>query len=63
MWKDHRKRDYLLYQVGIPHIYNAQEAQIVGNVGPSIPQIYAAFDKNHVDHQTYIIEMEGKLYD
>ena len=39
--KDHRKRVCLQYQGGRPQIYNAQEAQKVGDVGHRIPWIYA----------------------
>lgn len=61
--KDHRKNDCPLYQGGISQIYSAQEVQTVGDVGQSIPWIYAAFDNKQADHQTSIIDMEGKLCD
>jgi len=40
----------MLYHGGRPWIYSAQEAQTVGNVGKSIPRIYAEFDNKQVDH-------------
>ena len=47
----------------MPQIYSAQEAQTIGEVGQSIPRIYAALDNIQADHQASIIEMEGKLCD
>lgn len=35
----------------------------MGDVGQSIPQIYATLDNRQADHQASIIEMNGKLYD
>lgn len=49
------------HQGGRPHIYSAQEAQIVGDVGQSIPHIYATMDTKQANQQVSIIEMEGKL--
>jgi len=34
---------------------------MVGDVGQSIPRIYASLDSKEVDQHAYIIEMEGKL--
>lgn len=59
--KDHHKKDCLLYHGGRYHIYISQEAHIVGDVGHSIPQIYASFDNKQEYHQTSIIEMEGNI--
>ena len=61
--KEHLQKDFSLYQGGIPQIYSAKEAQIVVDVGQSIPQIYATLDNIQEDHQESIIEMDGKLYD
>jgi len=52
---DHCRRDFPSHQSGRPHIYSSQEAQTVGDVGQSIPWIYAAADKRQVDHEAYII--------
>ena len=38
-----------------------QEAQTVGDVGQSIPHIYVALDNKHAEHQSSIIEMDGKI--
>ena len=43
---------------GIPHIYSAREAHIVGDVGQSIRYIYATLDNSR-----HITEMDGKLCD
>ena len=42
---------------------SAKEAKTIGDVGKSIPRIYATFDKKQVDHQASIIQMEGQLCD
>lgn len=34
---------------------------MVGEVGQSIPRIYATMDNFQADHQASIIEMEGKM--
>ena len=57
------RRIFHIYQGGRPQIYSAQEAQIVGDVGYSIPQIFTALYNRHVNHHASIIEMEGKLCD
>ena len=36
---------------------------MVGDVGQSNPHIYVALDNRQANHQTSIIDMEGKLYD
>lgn len=61
--KYHYNKGCQLYQGGRPHIYNAQEAQTIGDVGHSIPWIYAAMDNKKTNHQASIIEMEEKLCD
>jgi len=55
--------DFPQHQGGRPKIYSAQEAQTVGDVGQSIPCIYVAVENRQAEHQTSIIEMDGKLYD
>jgi len=59
--KDHRKKDCPLHQGGRPHIYSAQEAQKVGDVGHDIPRSYVVVDNMKVDHQASIIDMDGEL--
>ncbi len=49
--KDHRKRGCPQYQSGgIPQIYSAKEAHIVGDFGHRIPQIYTTVDNRQADH-------------
>jgi len=52
-----------LHQGSRTHIYSAQEAHTIAYVGQSILRIYEAVDNRQVDHQTSIIEIEGKLHD
>lgn len=61
--KEHLKRDCLQNQGVRPHIYSAQEAQKVGDIGQSIPWIYAALDNKQAEHQATVIEMDSKLCD
>ena len=61
--KDHHNRDCPQYQGGIPQIYSAQEAHIVGDVGHNIPQIYVTVENKKANHHESIIEMDGKLDD
>jgi len=35
----------------------------MGDVGKSVPRIYATLDNMKDDHQASIIKMEGKIYD
>ena len=35
----------------------------MGNVGQSVPRIYAALENKQVGHQAFIIEMDGKICD
>ena len=56
--KNHYSKQY-------PHkistINNIQEVSIVGDVGISIPRIYATLDGRQVDHQSWMIEVAGKV--
>ena len=60
---DHHKRYCPQYQGVRPQIYSVHEALIIGDVGQRVPHIYAALDNKQEDHQTSIIEMNGKLCD
>ena len=48
--KDHRKMDFPQYQGGRTHIYSAQEAQKIGDVGHNIPWTYVVMDSRKEDH-------------
>jgi len=39
--------------------HSAQKAQIVGDVGQSIPWIYVPVDNKQANHQASILKMEG----
>jgi len=47
---EHHRGYFPQHLGGRPWIYSAQEAQKVGDVGKSIPKIYAALDNRHIDH-------------
>jgi hypothetical protein len=44
-------------------IHNLQEASIVGDVGRSVHRINGAIDGRQVDHQSSVVEIEGKIND
>jgi hypothetical protein len=43
--------------------HNLQETSIVGDVGRSLHQINAAIDGRQADHQSSVVEIEGKIND
>ena len=40
---------------------NIQEAEIVGQVPRTVPRIYAVLEDRQVDHQSTVVEVEGKV--
>jgi hypothetical protein len=42
-------------------VHNLQEASIVGDVGRSLHQINAIIDGRQDDHQSSMVEIEGKI--
>jgi hypothetical protein len=42
-------------------VHNIQEASTVGDVGRSIPRIYAALDDRQAEHKSHMIEVAGKI--
>jgi hypothetical protein len=44
-------------------IHNLQEASIVGDMGRSMHRINATIDGRQVDHQSSVVEIEGKIND
>jgi hypothetical protein len=42
--------------------HNLQEASIVGDIGRSMHKINATLDGRKADHQSTIVEIEGKIY-
>jgi hypothetical protein len=58
----HLRRNYpRLILANITSIQNLQEASIVGDVGRSLHQIDAAIDDRQDDHQSSVVEIEGKI--
>ena len=41
--------------------YNIHEAEIVGQVARTAPRIYAALEDHQEDHQSIVVEVEGKI--
>jgi hypothetical protein len=42
-------------------VHNLQEASIVGDVGRSLHRINASMDGRQADHQSSVVEIEGKI--
>jgi predicted aspartyl protease len=42
-------------------VHNIQEDEIVEDMGGNMPRIYAALDNKQAEHQSLMIEMEGKI--
>jgi hypothetical protein len=42
-------------------VHNLQEASIVGDVGRSLHQIKAVVDGRQDEHQSFVVEIEGKI--
>jgi hypothetical protein len=42
-------------------VHNIQEVDTIEDIGRSMPRIYVAFDKNKVEYQSPIIEVEGNI--
>jgi len=61
--KEHFRKDFTSHHGGSPEIYNDQEVQTIGDVGQSIPWMYATLDNRQLDQYASIIEMYGKLCD
>jgi predicted aspartyl protease len=52
-----------LNPIGRTTVQNLQEYSTVGDVGRSIHRIHAVVDGRQVDHQSTIMEVEGKIHD
>ena len=42
-------------------VHNIQGAEVVGQVVRTIPRIYEALEDLHADHQSTVVEVEGKI--
>ena len=45
----------------VSQVHNTQGAEIVGQVARTIPRIYAALKDCQADHQSTVVEVEGKI--
>ena len=43
--------------------YNIQEAETVDQVARAVPRIYAALEDHQADHQSTVVEVEGKIFE
>ena len=43
--------------------YNIQEEETVGQVARVVPRIYATLEDRQADHQSTVVEIEGKIVD
>jgi hypothetical protein len=61
--KPHLLRNFPYNNFSNKTIRNIQEATTVGDIGKSIHKINAALDGRKEDHQSTILEIEGKVHD
>jgi hypothetical protein len=52
-----------LIAANITAVHNLQEASTVGDMGRSLHRINAAIDGRQADHQSSLVEVEGKIHD
>ena len=45
----------------VSQVHNIQGAETVGQVAMTIPRIYAALEDRQADHQSTVVEVEGKI--
>ena len=58
---NHMRRNYS-HEIGnVRQVHNVQEAETVGQVARTIPRIYAALEDRQADHQSTVVEVEGKI--
>jgi hypothetical protein len=43
------------------NFHNVQQDEIVEDMGRNVPRIYATLEKNKVEYQSYMIEVEGMI--
>jgi hypothetical protein len=62
--KPHLRRNCpCLISANIIVVHNLQEASTVGDVGRSLHRINAAINGRQADHQSSVVEIEGKIND
>ena len=55
------RRNYPYENGYVRQAHEIQEAEIVGQVARTIHRIYAALEDLHADHQSTVVEVEGKI--
>ena len=55
------RRNYPHEGGNVSQVHNIQGAEIVGQVARTIPRIYAALEDLQEDHQSTVVEVEGKI--
>ena len=45
----------------VSQVHNIQGAETVGQVERTIPRIYASLEELQADHQSIVVEVEGKI--
>ena len=57
------RRNCLHESGNVSQVYNIQGAETVVQVARTIPRIYAALEDRQTDHQSTVVEVEGKIVD
>ena len=58
---DHMLRKYLHRNGNVSQVHKIQGAETVGQVARAIPRIYAALEDRQEDHQSTVVEVEGRI--
>jgi hypothetical protein len=56
------KKLSMLKPINKTSVHNLQEASTIGDIGRNIHKINAALDGRQADHQSTIVEIEGKIH-
>jgi hypothetical protein len=54
-------RDCLHMSERVRFVHNAQQAEIVEDMGKSVPKIYAALENKQAELQSHMIEVDGRI--
>ena len=54
-------RNCLHHNGNASQVHNIQGDETVGQVARTVPRIYAALDDRQEDHQSTMVEVEGKI--
>jgi len=58
---DHKYRYFSHKSDKVRVVHNVQQEEIVGDMGRSVPRIYAALDNKQVEFQSHVIKVEGMI--